>query len=101
MRLAFRELGLALGLSGVDLLRQLVEADRKGIFARGELRARIQSLAPKAALGSAIVSLWLEPGHQRTSAWSEHRDINEVMLATSLVPEGFLLLAPATYKPKG
>jgi hypothetical protein len=28
--------------------------------------------------------------------WSEHRDINEVMLATSLVPEGFLVL-PSLY----
>jgi hypothetical protein len=27
-----------------------------------------------------------------TRAWSEHRDINDVMLATSLVPSGFLAL---------
>ena len=28
-----------------------------------------------------------------TFTWSEHRDINEMMLATRLAPDGFLLLA--------
>ena len=31
---------------------------------------------------------WLHPPE---GPWSEHRDINEVMLATSLAPEGFLI----------
>jgi hypothetical protein len=32
----------------------------------------------------------LAPAHRETSLWAEHRDINDVMLATSLMPEGFL-----------
>jgi hypothetical protein len=61
-RLAFRELGLAIGLTDT----------------------------PYAALGQHIVSFWLDPGHRANSTWTEHADINEVMLATCLVPEGFL-----------
>ena len=29
--------------------------------------------------------------------WSEHRDINEVMLATRLAPAGYLVLAPIAH----
>jgi hypothetical protein len=46
------------------------------------------------ALGEEIVSYWRAPAHRRARSWSGHRDINEVMLATSLAPAGFLLLPP-------
>ncbi len=92
-RLAFRELGLAIGLSAIELLPKGTEDGRRSAFANTELRARIQVLAPHVALRSAIVSFWLDAEHQHPRTWSEHRDINEVMLATSLVPEGFLILA--------
>jgi hypothetical protein len=71
-----------------------VDQDRHGAFAGGGLRALLEGLAPAVELGPAIVSYWLVPAHQRARTWSEHRDINEVMLATSLVPDGFLA-APA------
>ena len=41
-----------------------------------------------------IETFWRAPENQRTDTWVEHRDINEVMLATSLKPEGFLILLP-------
>jgi hypothetical protein len=94
-RLAFRELGLAIGLSAIELLQKEVEEDRRRVFASAELRARIQNLVPQVALGSAIVSFWLDPEHRQPRAWSEHRDINEVMLATSLYPDGCLVILPA------
>jgi hypothetical protein len=47
------------------------------------------------ALGSEIKSFWLDPEHRETHLWAEHRDINEVMLATSLVPAGFLFMPSA------
>ena len=34
--------------------------------------------------------LFEEPGHQSAKTWREHADINNVMLATSLAPEGYL-----------
>jgi hypothetical protein len=94
-RLAFRELGLAIGLSATELLQKEVEADRRGVFGSATLRARIQVLSPQVARRAAIVSSWLDPPHRQLRTWSEHRDINEVMLATSLVPDGFLVMSAA------
>jgi hypothetical protein len=37
-----------------------------------------------------IEEFWLGEENRRTSGWISHRDINMVMLATSLVPDGFL-----------
>ena len=41
-----------------------------------------------------IRTFWLAPEHRRARTWVEHRDINEVMLATSLLPEAYLKLSP-------
>ena len=77
-RLAFRELGLAIGLSAAARL------DVAPRFAR------------YAGLGRTIESFWLDPDHRRAATWVQHLDINEVMLATSLLPDGFLgVLAPS------
>ena len=95
-RLAFRELGLAIGLSAIDLFQQETEDDRRSIFAGSDLRARMPGLVPHVTLRPAIVSFWSDAEHQQSRTWSEHRDINEVMLATSLVPEGFLIMSWGT-----
>ena len=39
---------------------------------------------------AARQKFWLEPRHRDTGTWTADRDINNLMLATSLVPEGFL-----------
>jgi hypothetical protein len=93
-RLAFRELGLAIGLSAIGPLQEEMERDGRSGFADDELRARIEILAEQALLTSAIVPFWLDPEHRLPRSWSEHRDINEVMLATSLCPDGFLVVLP-------
>ena len=46
------------------------------------------------AIGLAAESFWLLPEHRQVRTWLDHEDINDVMLATSLVPEG-LASAPA------
>jgi hypothetical protein len=99
-RLAFRELGLAIGLSAIERLQTGIDADRWGVVASADRRARVQALMPHIGLRGAIVSFWLDVEHQQARTWSEHRDINEVMLATSLVPEGFLIL-PGHVDPAG
>lgn len=86
-RLAFRELGLAIGLSAVVALRQAGT-----VPAGSALERTLQRLSEHESLGETIVSFWLDPMHQRAPSWTDHRDINEVMLATSLAPEGFLEL---------
>ena len=89
-RLAFRELGLAIGLRGVALMAREAGGDPKSFPAHGKARARLDALERYAALGDAIESFWLEPEHRRVATWTEHPDINDVMLATSLLPTGFL-----------
>jgi hypothetical protein len=80
-RLAFRELGLAIGLAAID---------RMGTDGSPELAA----LAEYAALGEQIEAFWRRPEHRETPTWLEHADINDVMLATRLAPEGLLDLRP-------
>ncbi len=94
-RLAFRELGLAIGLSAIERLEQAVTEDHRRVFTSAELRERIRLLLPHVARRSEIVSFWLDPEHQQARTWSAHRDINEVMLATSLTPDGFLVMSSA------
>ncbi|MBW2212240.1 MAG: hypothetical protein JRG67_14600 [Deltaproteobacteria bacterium] len=89
-RLAFREIGLAIGLSAIELIEKETETEHRHLSRGAEVLERIEALTPYVALGSAIKSFWLEPEHREARTWSEHRDINEVMLATSLLPTGFL-----------
>ena len=56
--------------------------------------ARGSSLSRYAPVRAEIESFWLPPEHRQVRTWLDHEDINDVMLATSLVPEGFLALPP-------
>ena len=51
---------------------------------------RIEGLRTLVPLAGHIEEFWLEPEHQAACVWQAHVDINAVMLATSLVPDGFL-----------
>ena len=87
-RLAFRELGLAIGLSAIEMMNRDVgrRPDRPA-----SIDSRIASLLRYLPLREDIESFWLQPNHRRVDSWLDHQDINEVMLATSLAPEGFLV----------
>lgn len=74
-RLAFRELGLAIGLSALE---------RMGIAEDPQV-GRVRE---------AIVAFWADPAHRGGVTYHEHQDINDVMLATSLSPSGLLVLGP-------
>jgi hypothetical protein len=87
-RLGFRELGLAIGLEAVARLRHMAPGTSEG----ARRQALLRGLAGCERVIADIVSFWLEGEHQRGRGWSEHRDINEVMLATALVPDGYLSL---------
>jgi hypothetical protein len=41
-------------------------------------------------LADQIDDFWSDPVHRRSRIWSAHRDINTIMLATSLSPGGYL-----------
>lgn len=82
-RLAFRELGLTIGIHGLPQIRSLVERNRVLVTVSERLQ-QYQSLAEH------IEAFWSDPTPRLSSTWIEHLDINSVMLATSLVPEGFV-----------
>jgi hypothetical protein len=84
VRLAFRELGLAIGLAGVT------DDSLTDGAVRRYAGAALHQFQPYASLPRAIESFWLRPGHRELETWQGHADINDVMLATALRPEGFL-----------
>jgi hypothetical protein len=89
-RLAFRELGMSIGLKGMAQFREVNEAGRQGFENPSALRERLELVAPYLPLAQKIEEFWLDPTSQETGTWNEHREINMVMLGTSLVPEVFL-----------
>ena len=89
-RLAFREFGLAIGLHAVEQMRQAANDEASPAAASPELHSRLQALSEYVPLCNEIESFWRDPEHRGAAIWAEHCDINEVMLATSLAPHGFL-----------
>jgi hypothetical protein len=89
-RLAFRELGLAIGLSGLGHLQQAL-GDHPDTFGEDDsLLLQAEALRPYLPLGETVTGFWLDARNREAASWTEHREINMVMLATSLAPEGFL-----------
>ena len=91
-RLAFRELGLSIGLGAVENLSTLVRQNRYVFAPENGLYEIIEDLMDFVPVKEGIEEFWLRPASQATESWSEHREINLVMLATSLAPHGFLTL---------
>jgi hypothetical protein len=87
-RLAFRELGLAIGLAAVPRLEAAWEWMPMGV--RDAARQDLARLREHVPLGAGIADCWLDPGNRAAASWTEHLDINEVMLATSLLPDEYL-----------
>lgn len=81
-RLAFRELGLAIGLHAIERVRRMVAND--------PVSSKLDALAGYLPLAFGIEALWSEEASRRGRSWTDHREINMVMLATSLSPDGYL-----------
>jgi len=89
-RLAFRELGLSIGLSAVESLREAVEAGPGLLDRKSHSRRPIAALLKYLPIRDAIEQFWMDADNRESATWVEHREINMVMLATSLAPSGFL-----------
>jgi hypothetical protein len=92
-RLAFRELGLSIGLHAAGRMRELIDQHREALGKRSSLSAQIEHLLMYTGLQKEIEAFWLEDRNRKSKNWSAHRHINMVMLATSLAPDGFLSLS--------
>ncbi|HET7608101.1 MAG TPA: hypothetical protein VFL84_05455, partial [Gammaproteobacteria bacterium] len=84
LRLPFRELGLALGLHGLELIAAKAASRR--------LQATTRVLERYTPMVAEIERFWLEPSSQETASWTAHRDINDVTLAAALTPAGMIEL---------
>ena len=91
-RLAFRELGLSIGLSAVEKLKKGIE-ENPGVFSQG---SRLQKLAEDLMvylpLRKTIEQFWMDERNRQANTWIEHREINMTMLATSLASGEFLTI---------
>ena len=99
-RLAFRELGLSIGLHSVDFLRQKHNEEHYADYGKQsqqqcrDISLILEALNKYAHYSETIESFWQQEHHQKERSWQHHLDINEVMLATSLCPDGFLSSFP-------
>jgi len=91
-RLAFRELGLSIGLRAVEKIRELIEQKSGLLRKKDSLHSLLKNLGRYAGLREIIEKFWLEGANREAGSWIAHHDINRVMLATSLAPNGFLEL---------
>jgi hypothetical protein len=91
-RLAFRELGLSIGLHAVERLRLLVEKQPAAFAGLRMLSTPIDTLVQYVPLAAEIEEFWANQASRETGSWTAHWDINMVMLATSLAPDGFLTI---------
>ncbi len=89
-RLAFRELGLSIGLQAIEMMRAQAKGwPRLG----GGVDSNLQQLSQLSGLGAQIVDYWAAADARNNETWRDHRDINEVMLAAALIesqPNTFL-----------
>lgn len=90
-RLAFRELGLSIGLGAVEEMARWRE-ERLDLFALEELNIHMDALLGLLPLRGAIEKFWLNERNRQASTWRDHQEINMVMLACSLAPSELLLI---------
>lgn len=91
-RLAFRELGLAIGLHTLDRMQKTIE-QHPGYFTHvDQLSSTLTNLSRYYPVYGLIKDFWLVADHRSVSTWQEHANINNVMLATCLAPNAYLEL---------
>ena len=73
-------------------MQRTIEQHPENFSNQLELHAKLSGLERFLPLLELIESFWLEPINQQSHSWTGHRDINTVMLATSLAPDGYLVL---------
>jgi hypothetical protein len=99
-RLAFRELGLAIGLKAVSAIAHTIEERQSHFENRSGLSRSIGLLQRYMPIGDEIIGAWLAYVEHRDKSWRAHQDINEVMLATALIPNTFLSISRALPQQK-
>jgi hypothetical protein len=94
LRLAFRELGMSIGFRAIEKLDEWIKNHPQQMETGPSLRTWIEPLSPFASFREQIESFWLDRRNRAVRSWTDHREINMVMLATSLAPEGYFTMWP-------
>ena len=79
---------MAIGLRALPVIADAVEKNSK--TSRSALPQTIDLLLPYESLSDQIVGLWLPHAEHQDESWKAHQDINDVMLATAIIPNTFL-----------
>jgi hypothetical protein len=79
-----------IGVSGVKKLPEWIGKNPKLFDRTGSLHQQVQALLEYEPLRQKIERFWLDGKNRESSTWTGHQEINMVMLATSLAPDGFL-----------
>ncbi len=87
LRLAFRELGLAIG---VQAIRELIVFTPQHPLLHQLFRAQVNALSEIVNKFPKLERFWLNLNHQKNTTWTEYADINSVMLVTALLPHSYL-----------
>jgi len=85
-RLPFRDLGLAIGLEAAGRLTGGAAEEGSRGPTLDPWREDLRRFLP---LRREIINFWLDAANHGPT-WTDHRDINAVMLATALAPNGYL-----------
>ena len=89
-RLPFRELGLSIGLRSLEKLRDVDKDEWVDDEFRSEVEGTLSELSRYFNIAKNIEDFWMDEKNQQSQTWIDHKDINSVMLAVSLVPDGYL-----------
>jgi hypothetical protein len=89
-RLAFRELGLSIGLQAIGRLQALFEQKPDVFTDKARVQSLIRRLSQHAGMSDIINTFWFDKKNRSSGAWTDHLNINMVTLATSLFPDGYL-----------
>ena len=89
-RLAFREFGLSIGLYAISRMQNRIEKHPDHFKNTDQLTLILSRLLRYFPISKLITDFWSQPQHRLLHSWSDHEDINTVMLATVLAPEMYL-----------
>jgi len=95
-RLAFRELGLAIGLHSISIATTSTSFDMLSPRQVSEIEYLLNRAVEFCPVAEKIEDFWLSDHNQAAASWREHRDINMVMLASGLLPNSMQRAKAAT-----
>ncbi|MGZ4856967.1 MAG: hypothetical protein ACXVZU_01225, partial [Methanobacteriaceae archaeon] len=81
-----------IGLKCIKNLQRLINNNSDVFSLKSSLKEHVEALIEYVPISEKIEQFWLYSKNRHSSNWIAHREINMVMLATSLVPEGFLMI---------